>query len=124
MKDNMMTFSVTSNAGQYGGNMRMSIEINQDSTIDQMLEVFERMALALTYSPGSLKRAYENRLEEINDTLRTLAAQVEPEPGYDEDVLEEDNPFQEDYAEWVHNVTRTQRDDAGREFGAKNWGKY
>lgn len=99
MNKNMTTFSVTNYAGHYGGNMSMSIEINQDSTIDQVLEVFERMALALTFSPTSLKVAYENRLEEVNDTLRTLAAQVEPEPGYDEDPLET-----EDYATWVDRM--------------------
>lgn len=101
MKDNMI-FSVKqyNNHDSQFGNLDMTISLPYDAKLENVLEVFERMALALTFSPGSLKVAYENRLEEVNDTLRALAEQVEPEPGYDEDLLET-----EDYAEWVNRIS-------------------
>jgi hypothetical protein len=47
MKDYTTTFTVTSDAGNYAGKLDMSIAISQDSSLEQILEVFERMALAL-----------------------------------------------------------------------------
>jgi hypothetical protein len=72
MNDNKMTFTVSSDAGNDGGMLNMQIAINQDSTLDQVLEVFERMALALGYLPGSFKVVYEHRLEETNDVPRVM----------------------------------------------------
>jgi len=85
MNDNKMTFTVSSDAGTYGGMLNMQIAIDQDSTLDQVLEVFERMALALTYTPGGLKRAYENRLEEMTEMLE--AAQKFAKSDEDDDAL-------------------------------------
>jgi hypothetical protein len=82
MKDYTTTFTVTSDAGSvtctsdagnYGGKLDMSIAISQYSSLEQILEVFERMALALGFSPGSFKVVYEHRLEETNEMLGAMA---------------------------------------------------
>jgi hypothetical protein len=88
MKDYTTTFTVTSDAGNYGGKLDMSIAISQDSSLEQILEVFERMALALGFSSGSFKVVYEHRLEETNDV---------------QDYAIFANPY-EDYATWRERV--------------------
>jgi hypothetical protein len=53
MKDYTTTFTVTSDAGNYGGKLDMSIAISQDSSLEQILEVFERMSAL--FSPLTLR---------------------------------------------------------------------
>jgi hypothetical protein len=67
-----MIFTVTCDNEEFGGLLDMSISVSRDSTATDILEVFERMALALTYSPVSLQAAYEDRLTELRgiDRLR------------------------------------------------------
>jgi len=61
------TFTVTNDNGEFGGKLDMSISIDRDSTLNEVLQVFERMALALTYQPGSLINAYRDRLSELTE---------------------------------------------------------
>lgn len=76
MDKNIMKFSVVCDNEEFGGLLDMSISIRRDSTADDLLEVFERMAVALTYSPKSLKSAYENRLGilKLDDMIRERLA--------------------------------------------------
>lgn len=61
------TFTVTNDNGEFGGKLDMSISIDRDSTLSEVFQVFERMALALTYQPGSLINAYRDRLAELTE---------------------------------------------------------
>lgn len=70
MENENMTFTVSNDYGEFGGKFDMSITINRDSTLDEVLKVFERMALALTYQPASLISAYRERLEEHEGIAR------------------------------------------------------
>jgi hypothetical protein len=115
MKDYTTTFTVTNDAGNYGGKLDMSIAISQDSSLAQILEVFERMALALGFSPGSFKVVYEHRLEETNDALRVMQKFAEIDAD-DEALFSNEgfaNPYEdyaifanpyEDYATWRERV--------------------
>jgi hypothetical protein len=67
MENENVTFTVSADNGQFGGQLDMSISISRDSTLDEVLQVFERMALALTYQPASLTKAYRERLAEMNE---------------------------------------------------------
>jgi hypothetical protein len=105
MKDYTTTFTVTSDAGIHGGKLDMSIAISQDSSLGDILEVFERMALALGFSPGSFKMVYENRLEETNDMLRVMQEFAKSDE--DDDALFSNEGFAEpyeDYATWRARV--------------------
>lgn len=55
MEDNMMTVSVFSPADESSeyGTLDMSITVSQDINLTALLHVFERLAMALTYSPVS-----------------------------------------------------------------------
>jgi hypothetical protein len=70
MENENMTFAVSSDNGEFGGQLDMTISISRDSTLDEVLQVFERMALALTYQPGSLISAYRARLIELEEISR------------------------------------------------------
>jgi len=74
--DKPMVFTVTCDNEDFGGVLDMSISVSRDSTVTDILEVFERMALALTYSPVSLESAYHDRLTELRglDALRRNVA--------------------------------------------------
>jgi hypothetical protein len=74
MENENMTFTVSSDNGEYGGQLDMSITINRDSTLDEVLRVFERMALALTYQPASLISAYRERVVEMEEVGRLAGA--------------------------------------------------
>jgi hypothetical protein len=74
MENENMTFTVSSDNGEFGGQLDMSISINRDSTLDEVMQVFERMALALTYQPGSLIGAYRARLTELEEIARLSAS--------------------------------------------------
>lgn len=67
MENENMTFTVSNDQGEFGGQMEMAITISRDSTLTDVLQVFERMALALTYQPGSLINAYRSRLAELEE---------------------------------------------------------
>lgn len=68
MENENVTFTVSTDNGQFGGQLDMSISISRDSTLDEVLQVFERMALVvLTYQPASLMKAYRERLAEMNE---------------------------------------------------------
>jgi hypothetical protein len=70
MENENMTFTASADNGQFGGQLDMTISISRDSTLDEVLQVFERMALALTYQPGSLISAYRARLIELEEISR------------------------------------------------------
>lgn len=67
MESENMTFTVSNDHGEFGGQLEMAITISRDSTLSEVLQVFERMALALTYQPGSLINAYRDRLAELEE---------------------------------------------------------
>jgi hypothetical protein len=73
MENENVTFTVSADNGQFGGQLDMSISISRDSTLTDVLQVFERMALALTYQPGSLISAYRERLTELEEVARLSA---------------------------------------------------
>jgi hypothetical protein len=74
MENENMTFAVSADNGEFGGQLDMTISISRDSTLDEVLQVFERMALALTYQPGSLISAYRARLTELEEIARLSAS--------------------------------------------------
>ncbi len=67
MENENMTFTVSNDHGEFGGQMELAITISRDSTLTDVLQVFERMALALTYQPGSLINAYRDRVAELEE---------------------------------------------------------
>jgi hypothetical protein len=67
MENENMTFTASADNGQFGGQLDMSISISRDSTLTDVLQVFERMALALTYQPSSLINAYRDRVAELEE---------------------------------------------------------
>lgn len=74
MENENMTFTVSSDNGEFGGQLDMSISISRDSSLHEVMQVFERMALALTYQPGSLISAYRARLTELEEIARLSAS--------------------------------------------------
>lgn len=69
---NDMTISVFAPQGGEFGTLDMSITILQDTTLEQLMTTFERIAIGLTYSPDSWRKVimdlaegykYERNLE-------------------------------------------------------------
>lgn len=72
---NDMTISVLAPQGGEFGTLDMSITISQDTNLEQLMTTFERIAMALTYSPVSWRKVvmdmaegykYEQNLENHN----------------------------------------------------------
>lgn len=61
----LMTFSVHCDQGDYGGVLDMSISISRDSNIYEIMDVFERMVLALTYTKDTFEKAIIEKADEI-----------------------------------------------------------
>lgn len=61
----LMTFSVHCDQGSYGGVLDMSISISRDSNIYEIMDVFERMVLALTYTKDTFEKAIIEKADEI-----------------------------------------------------------
>lgn len=71
MDENTMTVSVFSPADPASrfGSLDMSITITQDITLPELLDVFERLAVALTYSPETWRSSIIEKAEEYKHEL-------------------------------------------------------
>lgn len=71
MFDNTMTISVfsPSDEGSEFGTLDMSITVSQDATLTQLMTTFERIAMALTYSPTTWRNVIIEKAEEYKHEL-------------------------------------------------------
>lgn len=114
MSKNKITFTVAHDLGRYGGDLNMSISISADSTIQEVLEVFERMAVALTYTPDNIAKGYRDRLQELDELKQAAAIDDELDDEMTGEVLDED------YTEWRRRVEGGRGDSNGNERSG-NW---
>lgn len=71
MFDNTMTINVVSTADESSeyGTLDMSITVSQDVTLPQLMTTFERIAMALTYSPTTWRNTIIEKAEEYKHEL-------------------------------------------------------
>lgn len=71
MFDNTMTVSVFSPADTDSrfGSLDMSITVTQEIALPELLDVFQRLAVALTYSPDTWRKSIMEKAEEYKHEL-------------------------------------------------------
>jgi hypothetical protein len=78
MEDMIFTVTQSNKDNKYGA-LDMTITLPYDTPLPTVFEAFERMALALTYTPNSLITAYEQRLAELKQSEDYLRSKVRRE---------------------------------------------